>query len=145
MEEGEQVAGATFPVLVGLVDKSLVRTNGENRFDLHELVRQYAAEQLVASGEVDLTRQRHYAAYLQLFRTADRQLRGPEGVTWFARLEAEQDNLRTALQWTIDEARYADAAWLMVAATLFLAFSRFCVRSILVAGTPAAPSRCASQ
>ena len=63
-----------------------------------------------------LIRQRHYAAYLHLFRTADSHLRGPEAATWFARLEPEQDNLRAALQWTLDAARYADAAWLVVAA-----------------------------
>ena len=116
LEESAQVADATLPILLGLVDKSLVRTNGQGRFDLHELVRQYAAEQLGASGEVDLIRQRHYAAYLQLFRNADSQLRGPEAAGWFARLEAEQDNLRGALQWALAQAHYADAAWLVVAA-----------------------------
>ena len=99
-----------------------MRTGVEGRFDLHELVRQYAAEQLVLSGEVDLIRQRHNAAYLQLFRTGDSHLRGPEAATWFARMEAEQDNLRSALQWTLYEARYAEAAGLMVAATYFWMF-----------------------
>lgn len=115
LEEAAAVTGATLPLLLGLVDKSLVRVNGQNRFDLHELVRQYAAEQLVASGEVDLIRQRHYTAYLHFFRTADGHLRGIEAATWFTRLEAEQDNLRTVLQWTLDQARYVDAAWLMLA------------------------------
>ena len=46
LEEAALVADATLPILVSLVDKSLVRTNGQGRFDLHELVRQYAAEQL---------------------------------------------------------------------------------------------------
>ena len=110
------MADATLPILVGLVDKSLVRTNGQGRFDLHELVRQYAAEQLAASGEVDLIRQRHHAAYLQLFRTGDSHLRGPDAASWFARLDAEQDNLRAALQWALDEARYEDVAWLLLAA-----------------------------
>lgn len=114
-DEAAQVADATFPVLVDLVDKSLVRTNGQGRFDLHELVRQYAAEQLADSGEVDLIRQRHLATYLQIFRTGDGHLRGPESANWFARLEAEQDNLRAALQWALDEGRYEDAAWLMLA------------------------------
>ena len=102
LEEAAPVTGATLALLLGLVDKSLVHTAGQHRFDLHELVRQYAAEQLAASGEDDLIRQRHYAAYLQLFRTADSHLRGPEAATWFARLEPEQDNLRAALQWTLD-------------------------------------------
>ena len=119
LDEAVTVAGATLPVLMGLVDKSLVRTNGQGRFDLHELVRQYAAEQLVANGEVDLIRQRHHAAYLQLFRTGDSHLRGPDAATWFARLEVEQDNLRTAFQWALDAARYADVAWLVVAANWY--------------------------
>ena len=115
LDEAARVADATLPILVGLVDKSLVRTNGQGRFDLHELVRQYAAEQLGTSGEVDLIRQRHHGAYLQLFRTGDGHLRGPESAKWFARLEAEQDNLRAALQWALDELRYEGAAWLVVA------------------------------
>jgi predicted ATPase len=118
-DEGAQVAGATLPDLVGLVDKSLVRTNGQGRFDLHELVRQYAAEQLAASGEVDHIRQRHHGAYLQLFRTGDSHLRGPEAATWIERLAAEQDNLRAALHWALGEARYTDLAWLLVAATYY--------------------------
>jgi predicted ATPase len=122
LEEAATVTGATLALLLDLVDKSLVRVNGQNRFDLHELVRQYAAEQLVAGGEYDLIRQRHYAAYLHLFRTADSHLRGAEAATWFARAEAEQDNLRSALQWMLDKARYEDAAWLMVAAQFFWHF-----------------------
>ena len=51
LEEAAPVTGATLALLLGLVDKSLVRISGQQRFDLHELVRQYAAEQLVASGE----------------------------------------------------------------------------------------------
>ena len=97
LEEAAPVTGATLALLLGLVDKSLVHTDGQHRFDLHELVRQYAAEQLAASGEDDLIRQRHFATYLRLFRTADSHLRGPEAATWFARMEAEQDNLRAAL------------------------------------------------
>ena len=118
-EEAALVADATLPILVSLVDKSLVRTNGQGRFDLHELVRQYAAEQLGTSGEVDLSRQRHYAAYLQLFRTGDGHLRRPDAAVWLARLEPEQDNLRATLQWVLDERCYAYAAWLMLAAYSF--------------------------
>lgn len=119
LEEAEQVAGATLTLLLGLVDKSLVRTDGQGRFDLHELVRQYAAAQLVASGEQDLIRERHHAAYLQLFRTGDSHLRGPDVAVWIARLEPEQDNLRAALQWAFDGRRSAEMAWLLLAAWWF--------------------------
>lgn len=115
LAEAEAVAGATLPLLLSLVDKSLVRLGDQNRFELHELIRQYGAEQLTASREGDVIRQRHYTTYLQLARTVDSTARGPEAATWFARLEPEQDNLRAAWQWTLDTQRFVDAAWLGVA------------------------------
>ncbi|MEZ4866272.1 MAG: BTAD domain-containing putative transcriptional regulator [Caldilineaceae bacterium] len=119
LEEAASVTDATLTILLGLVDKSLVRVDEQKRFAMHELVRHYAAEQLHTSGEETLIRQRHYAAYLQLFRTGDSHLRGTEATTWFVRLAAEQDNLRAALQWTFDSAHYTEAAWLIVAINWF--------------------------
>ncbi len=114
-DEAATVTGATLALLLGLVDKSLVRAAEHGRFDLHELVRQYATAQLAARGEAELLHQRHYTAYLQFLRTADSHLRKPEAATWMARLQPELDNLRAALQWALDADRYEDAAWLMVA------------------------------
>jgi len=105
--------------LHALIGKSLVRAetlpSGEQRFVLLETIRAFAVEQFEAHGEETLLRERHYAAYLQCFRTADSYLRGAEAAAWVARVEPDQDNVRAALQWTLDTARYADAAWLMVA------------------------------
>lgn len=114
---------AVQPTLHALIRKSLVRAetlpSGEQRFLLLETIREFALEQMRAYGEADQLRQRHYAAYLQLFRTADRHLRGPDAALWFARLELEQDNLRAAFQWTHEGALYAEMAWLIVAANWF--------------------------
>ena len=76
---------------------------GDQRFLLLETIREFALEQLRAHGEEALLRQRHFAAYLQLFP----HRRSPTCVgqrirTWLARLKPEQDNLRAALQWTLD-------------------------------------------
>lgn len=109
--------------LHALIGKSLVRAEttptGEQRFLLLETIREFALEQLRAHGEETLLRGCHYRAYLHLFRTTDSHLRGAEAATWLARVEPDQDNLRAALQWTLDEARYVDAAWLMVAVHYF--------------------------
>lgn len=115
LPEATGVAGATLPLLLSLVDKSLVRSSSQGRFDLHELVRQYAAEQLAVSGEVELVCQRHFATYLQLIRVADRKLRTPEADGWYLRLDPEQDNVRAALQWAMDNGLYLDVAWLGLA------------------------------
>lgn len=119
-ETGTQTLLATLHALIG---KSLVRSetlpSGEQRFRLLETIREFALEQVHIHGEEARLRQQHYAAYLQLFRTGDSHLRGPNAAIWLARLETEQNNLRAALQWTLDEARYSDTQWLLIASTWY--------------------------
>jgi predicted ATPase/DNA-binding SARP family transcriptional activator/uncharacterized protein HemY len=100
-----------------LVDQSLVRQeqglDGEPRFVMLETLREYALEQLAASGELELLGQRHATFFLTLAEAAHR----PQEVTWLDRLEAEQSNLRAALAWSRTEAggdtglRLAVALW----------------------------------
>lgn len=122
-EDWRPSEGATSPSLVtslhALIGKSLVRAEttptGEQRFLLLETIREFALEQLRIHGEEGILCEHHYATYLQRFRVGDSHLRGAEAAAWVARLEPDQGNLRAALQWTLDAAHYAEAAWLMVA------------------------------
>ncbi len=106
-------------LLRALIGKSLVRAetmaDGEQRFFLLETIREFALEQLRAHGQEEAVRQWHYQIYLQRFRTIDSHLRGPDAPVWFTRLQPEYDHLRTAVRWTLDRARYEDAAWLLIA------------------------------
>jgi predicted ATPase/class 3 adenylate cyclase len=89
-------------LLTRLVEKSLIQyeeESGTGRYRLLETVRQYARDRLLERGEDGAARERHGRYYLQLAEEAEPHLRGPEQVNWLARLEAEQDNLRTALAW----------------------------------------------
>jgi predicted ATPase len=65
--------------LRSLIGKSLVQTEtqplGEQRFLLLETLREFALEQLRAHGDEAEMRQRHYLAYLHLFRTGDASAR----------------------------------------------------------------------
>ena len=45
LEAAQQVAGTSISVLVALIDKSVVRPEREGRYDMHELIRQYAYRQ----------------------------------------------------------------------------------------------------
>lgn len=109
--------------LHALIGKSLVRVETiageEQRYLLLETIREFALEQARVHGEEARLRQRHYIAYLHLFRVGDSHLRGPEAAAWLARLTPEQDNLRAAMQWAFDEQRYVDAAWLQLACNWF--------------------------
>ncbi len=105
-DAAEAVAGATLPLLAGLIDKSLVRrtqTETRARYDLHELVQQYAAARLAEEegAELEPTRQRHLAHFAALAACAAPQLYGPEQADWLARLAQEHENLRKALEWAL--------------------------------------------
>ena len=121
----EAIANLQSPAtqLHSLLSKSLIQVetpaDGEQRFALLETIRAFALEQLQMQGEEAQLRRRHYAIYLQRFRTVDPHLRGPHVASWFARLQPEYDNLRAALKWTLAAAHHADAAWLLVASSWY--------------------------
>jgi len=71
----------------------------ETRYQFHEIVRQYAYEKLVESGEEENIRTRHLKYFLGLSEQAEPALRGPAQVEWYARLNEERDNIRAALEW----------------------------------------------
>src|SRR5215218_8208347 len=92
-----------FEGVTSLLDKSLLRQDaspgGEPRFTMLETVREFALEQLVSSSEDDATRERHAAWCLALTETAGPGPHFLGEALWFARLDAELDNLRVALAW----------------------------------------------
>ena len=96
------MAGANWPILLGLVDKSLVETRGDNRFDLHELTRQYAIAKLAETGQVAATQAAHFAAYEALARQVNHWFTSPKAAASFRRSHQEHDNYRAALRWGLD-------------------------------------------
>jgi non-specific serine/threonine protein kinase len=67
-----------------------------------ETIRAYAQEQLATSRETETVRDAHAAFFLALVEAAEPRLHGPEQLAWLERLEAEHDNLRAALAWTLE-------------------------------------------
>jgi tetratricopeptide (TPR) repeat protein len=101
-----------------LVDKSLVfceESRGEIRYHRLETIRQYSREKFFETDEVETIRDRHLAFYVKYTEIAEGQMRGRARVAWTHRLEAEQDNLRTAMEWGL--ARNPESA-LRIAASL---------------------------
>ncbi len=101
------VAGATLPTLSGLIDKSLLRRMGTDQYSLHELVRQYAAEQLRANEQVWRDAQeKHGRFYLVSLAESEVEifssLRGPA----LEMLTANIDNLRVAWEWGLEEQQW---------------------------------------
>lgn len=121
----EDASAPLFDGLVSLLDKSMLRRGedpgGAARFGMLETIREYALEQLAASGELARLACRHAAYYLALAEQAEPELVHPEQAdqpAWVRRLEAEHDNLRAALAWAAGppadaalELRLAGALW----------------------------------
>jgi predicted ATPase/DNA-binding SARP family transcriptional activator/Tfp pilus assembly protein PilF len=109
-EAAEQVAGATLPLLSALVDKSLVRRSENGRYDLHELIRQYAYDLLVKSYQFEETGNRHFDYFLALAEESKSRLRGSELILWLDLLEKDYDNLRYSLEWSLKDHTMATGA-----------------------------------
>jgi predicted ATPase len=92
---------ATIDGLGRLVDRSLVVADhaGSTRYRMLETIRQYAADQLSTSGETVPLRDRHLRFFRGLALDAERGLDSEESPAWLRRLDAEIDNVRSALDW----------------------------------------------
>jgi len=115
-----------------LVDKSLVRQverrdegrdEGEDlRLTMLETVREYAWEQLEASGEAETMRRRHADYFLWLAKEAAPHLEGADIKAWLDRLNPDQANLRAALGWLLDQEEASasqDAQQLLISLFVF--------------------------
>jgi tetratricopeptide (TPR) repeat protein len=91
------IAGATAPTIFALLDKSLVQHRGEERYGLHELLRQYAAGWLDALPlDAVALRDRHAAFYLALAGAQAPAMRGRAPQEALRLLQADAGNLAQA-------------------------------------------------
>ena len=94
--EQEQV----LELLTALAEKSLLRTEGDGapRYRMIGTIKEYAGHRLAEAGESDLARHAHLAYFTELTETADPHLRRAEQLDWLATLEAEHDNISSAMR-----------------------------------------------
>ena len=101
-------------LLTHLIDKSLVnigRSGGYESFHLLETIRQYASERLEESGEREELSRRHAEYFMTLAEKTYPDMWGPSQAAALARLEADHDNLRAALEWTAQDVSRAE--WML--------------------------------
>jgi len=101
-----ELGAAVFDGVASLVEKSLLRQDegpaGEPRFFMLETIREYALDRLERSGEGELLRQRHADYFVALAEEAEPEILGADQILWLDRLEAERDNFRAALGWSLE-------------------------------------------
>jgi predicted ATPase/DNA-binding CsgD family transcriptional regulator len=96
-----EVAGADLALLAALVDHSLIERGSNDRYQIHELLREYLKERLVEADEEKSAGDQHLAYYTRLAKQAEPELVGERLDVWIARFTADMDNLRAALEWSL--------------------------------------------
>jgi predicted ATPase len=96
LEAAEAVCQAGVDAIAGLVDKSLLRREGE-RYVFLEVIGEYALERLEERSELEQLRSRHAEYYLELARSVEDLIRSPQAAALLDRLERDHENLRVAL------------------------------------------------
>ncbi len=93
-------------VLGTLVDQHLLirydAVDGEPRIGMLETIREFAHERLAASGEVEQVRRAHAEYFAQLAELAEPVLYSGKRQGWLRRFDAEQANVRAALEWAVE-------------------------------------------
>ena len=115
-------------LLERLVNKSLIVVEAssgdqedETRYRMLETIREYAYEKLEYEGGKDAMRDRHLEYFVAYAEEAERNTFGDKTVSWLRRLDKEIDNIRAAVDWSIESEKAIEALRL-VGALIFFRF-----------------------
>lgn len=104
-KETDSVVSAVDELVTSLADKHLISVHesgvGLIRFEMLETIREYAYEQLEASGRLDRVQAAFAEYYAGLASRAAPHLRGPEAGSWFHVITREYENFRSTLRWAV--------------------------------------------
>lgn len=98
----EEVCCTDLDGLAALVDSSLLKPIGDDRFLMLETIREYASETLAGSSDAEELRQHHATFFLALAEQAYGHRFDAEA-EWSERLEIDHDDLRAALDWLTED------------------------------------------
>ena len=109
----QAITGAELTDLLTLVDKCLLHRSPTERYEIHELLRQFAAQKLAMSPENEVAvRDRHSAFYAAFLHQRETDLKGSRQQEALAEMRAESENIRLAWQWMAehDQIEHLDQA-----------------------------------
>jgi predicted ATPase/class 3 adenylate cyclase len=144
LEAVEEVCDTDLETLESLVDKSLLRRDGD-RYSMLETIHEYAAERLLSSDRADDVRAAHAAYFLAEAESAAPELTGGAQTQLLDRLEDDHANFRAVLDWAQETGdgelamRLSGALWRFWLVRGHLAEGREWLASALAAGVGSAP------
>lgn len=120
-QAAQAVTGASLPVLQALVNKAVLSRTPRGRYEIQELLRQYAADRLEAAGETGAARDAHCAYYAEFMHARQADLKGGDRqIAALDEIEADFDNVRAAWDWAVERHRTDDLKHMEWAVYCFL-------------------------
>ena len=106
----QAVTGADLRALIALVDKSLLtRDPHTRRYELHELLRQYAGERLAIASDRENTLAVYADHYIDFVCQRELRLISPSQTAALDEIQADLDNIRQACTWVIKKRDFSSA------------------------------------
>ncbi len=119
----QAVTGASLSLLQALMNKSLLWRAPDGRYSTHELLRQYADEQLEIAGEITTACDAHSRFYLRFLADREMDLKGRRQLAALDEVERDFENVRTAWQQALAQKDY-DAIGLAAESLLWFSMIR---------------------
>ena len=99
------MAGADLRTLRRLAGKSLLHVLPADRFEVHELLRQYGEEKLRQAELLAAVRQAHGVYYLAFLAARDEDIKGRRQQAGLREIRADFENVRQAWLWAVEHAQ----------------------------------------
>ncbi len=111
VEAATEVAGVSLQTLARLINKSLVQLDADNRYIMHELLRQYGMEKMAEEPlESDETRIHHVRYYADIFSKAQERFSQDLDQFAFAAIRLEIANLEEGTHWALQRSVTEDVS-----------------------------------
>jgi len=119
-EAAESAAGADVNTLIVLVNKSLLhRDPHTGRYQMHELLRQYAAEKLYPTGNLNAVRDYHCVYYAEFMQQLESALRSDQFREAQTEIKADFENVRAAWRWALENRDFDIVGQMLVSLEIF--------------------------
>ena len=106
----QSVTGVGLPTLQALVNKSLITRSTERnpagRYNIHEMLRQFAKTKLDECGEMDAIRDAHSEYYLNALDEREADLKGHDQLSALNDIESDFENVKAAWSWAVEQRNY---------------------------------------
>ncbi|MFO7537314.1 MAG: alpha/beta fold hydrolase, partial [Chloroflexota bacterium] len=107
-QAAQTVANASLKTLRTLANNSFITVGRENRYEIHELLRQYGQEYLEATRQAEQVQAAHTDYYLKMLARLEADIRGKNQAVALNDIAADFENIRLAWEQAVQQQLYSE-------------------------------------